>query len=217
MHCLAAPASLVAPHSLSVRQSWKSPAAQAVLQLVECAPHSRGWQHTALVQSAASSHGSVMPLVQPAVKAVHVPPPPSAATQHCCELVSQVVLPHVTIIGSLGAPPSGTGTAVAPLLEPGAPSPVTPPPSPPELLPPCTPLLAPSTSASSSPPLEFPPLLVPPLLPLPPPLLVWPPLLPLPPLVTLLALLPEQCVRARGATDSTVTRKARREWVVLIG
>jgi hypothetical protein len=140
-------------------------AAHEVLQVVECIPHSRGWQQTALVQSAASSHGSVMP-PQPAVNAVQVPASP--ARQHCDVLVSQLVLPHATIIGVLGAPPSGTGAAAAPLELP-PPSPVAPPSPPaPELLGPVPPL-DPSASASSPPPLELcpplPPLLPPPLLP----------------------------------------------------
>jgi hypothetical protein len=113
-----------------------------------------------LVQSAASSQTCVIWLGQALLTDVHIPPsPPRQHTWDCVMVVSHVVLPHVTIIGSLGNPPSGTGTTVPAPLELAPPSPGAPP-SPPELLAPC-PLLAPSASASSPPPLE---LSVPPLL-----------------------------------------------------
>jgi hypothetical protein len=93
-------------------------------------------------------------------------PPSPVAWQHDVWLVSHIVLPHGTIPGSQGAPPSGerhVGGGGPPLEEPSAPELV--PPSP-VTLPELVPLLLPE------PPLLFPP----------PELLVAPPLLPLPPL-----------------------------------
>jgi hypothetical protein len=171
-------------------------------------------QHTAPpVQSAASSHTAVTPVEQLPLSAMH-DPPPSVATQHCIDEELHVVLPHVTIPGVLGAPPSGTGVAVPPLLELAPPSlPSTTPPSPPPLeLASCPPLPpVPLASESSPPPLELWPTA--PLL-SPPPLLVDAP--PPSPPATLLPAPPEQWVNASGATDASAVTQARKAWVVLM-
>jgi hypothetical protein len=196
-----------------VRHGWNSSSAvHELLHVVECGPQRSGWQHTVLVQSAASSHGCVMPLEQLPVNEVHEPPsgPP---TQHCSVDVLHAVLPHVTIMGVLGAPPSGTDVTGPPPLEPAPPSPRAPP-SPPEPLAPCPPLLAPPSASASSPPPELPPP--------PPPLLLaplllagWPPP-PSPAAITLPLVPPEHCVSASGAADASTVTQARKARVVLI-